>query len=583
MLNVEQGGAIYVRAGSISIYNSMITDSAAQNGSAIYVNEDSDSATVNLVNVTVVNNVGLSDSADAGAAIYSENGVVNLWNTIVALNTLSNGTQAQDVYKGSVNSMTDTVVDRSTTTLAVPEYASDALTLANGQTVTYSNQTLTYYDGVFYFNYGQPSQSEATFYEGATITVPVSKTLTYRGDGWYLGGVVYDLSDRSGSTATWTNAATGETETVYYRGGSYRQGSYFGPVVTFSTGDTLTTDVNVNYAYNSENAAFYRINVTQSGWGWLNREYTMSQEAQVEYAQRVLTLLQQQLAFQTTYTKTINGVEVSYPISEKSVVISGLSADVSRGEEAYSADLTYTATYTFVTQMGVTVLHTIIGLSDSVAAMTSGNGSYIGSADNDLSGVIDALFTDAENGDYTLTNNSLATNAGDNSYFNQGTFNGTYDSLDIQGNRRIFYTTVDMGAFENQTAKDSPVTSVTGLTVNMTVTTQDDVVDPTDAVTSLREALSLADTLYERGYQNIVINVASPFDVHVDAGKGSLAVNAPVTINGNGATIDCDLSGCGLTVSTDGSVVISNLIIVDGISGNGGGIKVTDGDLTLSN
>ena len=86
MLAVDKGGAIYVRTGSIAVYNSLIADNAAHTGSAIYMNEESESAAVTLVNCTVVANTALSKDVNRGAAIYSTSGVLNLWNTIVAAN-----------------------------------------------------------------------------------------------------------------------------------------------------------------------------------------------------------------------------------------------------------------------------------------------------------------------------------------------------------------------------------------------------------------------------------------------------------------------------------------------------------------
>lgn len=582
-LAVEQGGAFYVRAGSLSLYNSLVSDNAAQSGSAIYINEESDTATVNLVNVTVVDNVGLGSDADTGAAIYSENGVLNLWNTIVARSELADGTQAQDVYKGTTNATTDSVSERATETLTVSQYETDALVLTDGQTLSYNDLTITYYDGAYYTDYGTESAATYTFSSGAVASVAVSRTLTYRSDGWYADGVAYTPSFEEGTTALWTNAATGTTSTVYYVDGEFRVGSTSGSTVAFSSGDSLVVDVAVSCAYQSSDSGFHRVNVTSSSSGWFSRSYSLTQEAATEYAQQVLEQLKSELALQTTYTKTVNGVELSYPIQSSDVVISGYSADVSYSSGAYSVDFTYTASYTYVTQRGVVVLHTIIGLSDTVAQIASGNGSYIGSASNDLTGVVESLFTDADNGDYTLTNTSLATNAGDNSYFNQGTINGTFDSLDIQGNRRVYYTTVDMGAFENQKAKDAPVVSVSGLAVTMNVTTREDVVDSTDGVISFREALSMADVLYERGYESITINFADDYKITLDGSQGSLAVNSPVVINANGATVDCNLSGSGLVVSTDGDVVVSDLIITNGAAANGAGVKATSGNLTLSN
>ncbi|MDO5309504.1 MAG: choice-of-anchor Q domain-containing protein [Planctomycetia bacterium] len=580
--SVEQGGAIYVRAGSLSIYNSLITDNAAQSGSAIYVNEDSDSATVTLCNCTVIANVGQSSDENQGAAIYSERGVVNLWNTIVASNNLENGDSAQDVYKGRVQTIEENVVERSSVTLSVDQYGGEAYQFTDGQTFYWNWSNVTYSEGAFYLYYGTDYQYEANFVNGDTVNLPSQRTLTYQTNGWFAEGVAYEPTLSNGDTALWTSVETGETTTVYYNNGTFRTGSYNGTAVVFTEGDSLTVDVSTSYAYND--GSFYRVNVTYARTGWFGRrEYVLSQEAQVEYAQMALANLQNQLQYRTTFTKTVNGVDVVYEIADASVEIIGYSAEVTASNDGYTVDYSYTASYTFSARSGLTVLHSYIEKSDTLAALTSGNGSFIGSSTNDLSGETERMFVDLENADYNLTDDSLATNAGDNTYFNQGTINGTFDSLDILGNPRIYYTTVDMGAYENQNAKDSPVTGVYGSTVQITVTTAADVVDSSDGFTSLREALATANTLASRGYNNINIVFDNKYTIHVDSSQGSLTVDAPVTIYAEGSTIDCDQSGCGLIVSTDGEVAINNLIITNGVAAQGSGIKLLDGDLILAN
>ena len=77
-----------------------------------------------------------------------------------------------------------------------------------------------------------------------------------------------------------------------------------------------------------------------------------------------------------------------------------------------------------------------------------------------LSNVIsqDPLFTDAVNNDFTLQSGSPAVDAGDNAKIPSGT------TTDLQGNQRIFNTTVDMGAYEYGTLPT--VTTWTGATDN---------------------------------------------------------------------------------------------------------------------
>lgn len=580
-LTVEQGGAAYIRSGSLSLYNSLITDTAAVSGSAVYINETSETATLNLVNCTVASNVGLSDDEVVGAAIYSERGVTNFWNTLVVANKLVDGSDAQDVYKGASKLISDSVVERSTKTISgVTQFSTEPLVFNDGDYFNYGGSfKITKHDGVYYLVSSSGLEFETTPTDGMSIKVPVAVTLTYSAGGWLLDGISFDPGLSSGDAVQWTAGKGGATTTLYYYNNAFHLNSVYGPTVTFSDGDTLDVEYQVPHSYNATDDQFYRNNFASGGW-----RRSLSPIVQQEYATDILADLQRTLSYQTSYTKIVNGVPVTRPIFDASVEISGISTEVSANSEGtYDVNFVYTARYTYRTTAGVSVLNTIIGRSNSVAEVASGNGSYIGSDTEDLSGVVNSLFNDIDNGDFTLTNNSLATNAGNNTYFNQGTINGTFDSLDILGNRRIYYTTTDMGAFENQIAKDSPITSVNGLSITLTVTTKNDVVDPTDGVTSLREALEMADIVHERGYQNITIRLASNYEILLDGNKGSLTVNSPVKIVGNSATINSQQCGCGLKIATDGEVVITDLIITNGVGTNGAGLDITSGNVTVAN
>lgn len=90
----------------------------------------------------------------------------------------------------------------------------------------------------------------------------------------------------------------------------------------------------------------------------------------------------------------------------------------------------------------------------------------------------DPLFTDASNGDFSLQIGSPAINSGDNTNVTATT--------DIDGNSRIFNTTVDMGAYENQNtfvtwtgATNNDWATATNWSNGTVPTTADDVVVPT--------------------------------------------------------------------------------------------------------
>ena len=91
----------------------------------------------------------------------------------------------------------------------------------------------------------------------------------------------------------------------------------------------------------------------------------------------------------------------------------------------------------------------------------------------------------------------------------------------------------------------------------------------------------MADKMYALGYANVVVEFADDYMITVDNTLGTLTVNSPMSIVGNGATIDADHAGCALNVATDGDVVLRTLIIANGTSGDGAGINFTRGNLTL--
>ncbi|MDD3589029.1 MAG: choice-of-anchor Q domain-containing protein [Thermoguttaceae bacterium] len=578
MLAVDKGGAIYVRTGSIAVYNSLIADNAAHTGSAIYMNEESESAAVTLVNCTVVANTALSNDVNRGAAIYSTSGVLNLWNTIVAANNAAGGGVAQDVYKGAVKKMTDTVVERVSQTVQVPQYAEPAITLQNGDTLVYNYQTLTYQDGAYYSNYGTAWQQTVHIPDLEQVTMTKSVTATYHSNDWFVDNVAFNFDNQQGDSATYYNALTGKTSTVYYQSGGFRLD---GAPIQFNEGDTLTAPQRDVYVSRGANT-FSRLNVQRIS-DWYGTSYVVLPATLHEYAQQVQSTLQAQLQTITSYKKTVNGVEMSYPIQSANVEITNYSATIIQAGVNYSVDFGVTARYTYVTQGGATVLNSYISLSDSLGSITAGNGSLIGTATNDLSGETASMFVDLDNADYNLVETAIATNGGKYAYLNQKAISGTFTSKDIEGRPRVYYKSIDMGAYENQKAKDSTITYVAGRSVMMTVTTARDVVNPSDGITSLREALSMADRLASSGYTDISIITDNNYHIHVDSTLGPLSINVPLTIDGYSMTIDSENSSCGFVVDTNGKVTLNNLIITKGVGVYGGGLKLSGGELVLNN
>lgn len=580
---VEQGGAIYVRQGSIALYNSLITDTAAVSGSAIYINENSDNALATLVNCTVTDNVGLSSDAESGAAIYSDKGRLTLLNTIVVRSILSDNSDAQDVFKGDEKALTMTTTKRDSQFFEdVPQYDDTSAQIEPtegmtafypyyGATVSYDGSAWIYVDGT----------SRTSLSTGDVLQMNEDVELEYVNGKWYCEGVIFELNFAEGDQTLWTSVETGLTENVYYVDGEFRLGSTTGALVNFADGDKLVASEMADYVIISSTGRLARCNYTR-GYGVNN--IIITDTYVTDRLREIAAELQAELATQTTFSYTENGVTVEYPINAASVRIKNYSSDndPSRYVQRRDVTISYTAEYVYETVAGVVIMRTIVERSDSLAAQTSGHGSFIGTATNDISEAVNDLFVDADNGDYHLTNTSLATNSGDNSYFAQNKINGTYDSFDIEGNRRIYYTTVDMGAFENQQAKDNPITSAVGRDVTITVTTKRDVVDSNDGVTSMREALALADDLYRYGYENITIVCESAYEIAVDSALGSLTINSPITLYGNSSTINAGRAGAGLVIQSDGEVCVSRLIVANGESSHlGAGITINSGDVVL--
>ena len=96
------------------------------------------------------------------------------------------------------------------------------------------------------------------------------------------------------------------------------------------------------------------------------------------------------------------------------------------------------------------------------------------------------LFTDANNNNYTLADDSQAINQGNNSFATNAL--GDLIQNDLAGNTRIQGSKIDLGAYEYASGAPSGKE-----TPSLIVTTSLDVIDPSDSYISLREAISYAD------------------------------------------------------------------------------------------
>ncbi len=246
----------------------------------------------------------------------------------------------------------------------------------------------------------------------------------------------------------------------------------------------------------------------------------------------------------------------------------------------------------------------LVSLTNTLAGSNGGEGSFIGpfSGISNFVGFVGSLFLDAENGDYHLIESSHAINRGNNSLVVNS--NGNPLPVDLANQPRIVDGCVDIGAYEFQ-GSTSPRETATGI-----VTTLQDVMDATDGMISLREAIvyasmddSIGKVLFDESldggtitlagfqigiYESCVIDASALASLTIDAGQQSRVFY----IDGNNVNVIF----LGLTVkngrffghgggiyNSSSSLEMKDVKIVGGqAKGKGGGIFNDSGDLTLT-
>jgi surface protein len=141
------------------------------------------------------------------------------------------------------------------------------------------------------------------------------------------------------------------------------------------------------------------------------------------------------------------------------VSLSGNTASSGGGMYNYNSSATLTNTIL----LGNTASTRDAGIYNGGSVSGSGSGSIsityslvqgqtnASNGNIDATGVLDTdLFNDPANGDYSLKAGSIAINAGNNTLYTDAGGSLTTDK-DLGGNKRVFQSTIDLGAYESQT------------------------------------------------------------------------------------------------------------------------------------
>ena len=183
------------------------------------------------------------------------------------------------------------------------------------------------------------------------------------------------------------------------------------------------------------------------------------------------------------------------------------------------------------------------------------------------------LFPRVTNVDYRLIAGSQAIDKGSNQYaYNAGM---DENSLDVVGNPRFVGESIDIGAYE------APTTPLVVESPSIIVTTHDDVVDPTDGLISLREAI-----MYAQDGDAITFDT-SLYGQTITLNGSELLIDKSITIDAAdmNITIDANQRSRVFYIEEGAEVTLMELTITNGYAGdaptNGGGIY-NAGTLTVA-
>ncbi|MDR1492312.1 MAG: fibronectin type III domain-containing protein [Planctomycetaceae bacterium] len=209
----------------------------------------------------------------------------------------------------------------------------------------------------------------------------------------------------------------------------------------------------------------------------------------------------------------------------------------------------------------------LIGNNNGLSNLfNEGTANIIGTPDNP----IDAKFVDPANGDYRLNNGSPAINAGQNNSIGA-------ISKDVEGKERIIGRYVDIGAYE---FLEKP---------SVEVTTTLDIIDASDGLYSLREAIQYATednnvVTFHASLTGETILLNNQTDDYYQF-YGELTLDKNVVIDGadKNITINADEKSRIFYVAEDANATLKNLKLTGGKTSDSGGAVFNEGNLTLIN
>ncbi|CAL2088963.1 conserved exported hypothetical protein [Tenacibaculum sp. 190524A05c] len=171
-------------------------------------------------------------------------------------------------------------------------------------------------------------------------------------------------------------------------------------------------------------------------------------------------------------------------------------------------------------------------------------------------GTSNPLFTNALNGNFTLKSNSPVIDTGDNSKIPSGIF-----TLDLQGNERIFNTTVDMGAYEFNPSTIDQFTLTLNATNGSVSTNPNPVGGTYDDGTSVT-LTATPDSGYQfDGWSGDASGTTNPLSITMDADKTITAMFSPIqrtlTINATNGSVSTNPNPSGGTYNDGTSVTLT--------------------------